>query len=357
MKDSGKLKRVLSLRLGVIYPLTSLLLFLLIAFMPATCSTKALAQSSQAYDLIAAVNQLRTANGLPPYEINASLMASAQAHSEYQASIGSATHTGAGGTLARDRAAYAGYGGGATISVSENIAAGMSFTIQSVVQMWQGDSLHLNTMLGADYQDIGAGVASSGQQTYYTIDVGYIAGSPVITGNAPASTSVSSAPSTGMTFLPIQASTPQADGSIIHEVKSGQALWNIAAVYEIELADLLQLNNLGSNAFIFPGDTLIIKPAQAALTPTQNYTTTAVRTEDSRKSESTPTNAEEINQLSVTPEQTEGIVSEIRSNPEEKTANIDPIFFVIASLVIGGAFLIILGNIFKRAEKNSAEDQ
>jgi uncharacterized protein YkwD len=46
-------------------------------------------------------------------------MAATQAHREYQASIVSVTHTGAGGTRARDRAVAAGYGGGATVNVSK----------------------------------------------------------------------------------------------------------------------------------------------------------------------------------------------------------------------------------------------
>jgi len=53
-------------------------------------------QASSAYDLTNAVNQLREANGLPPYQINGILMSIAQAHSDYQASIGSITHTGSG---------------------------------------------------------------------------------------------------------------------------------------------------------------------------------------------------------------------------------------------------------------------
>ena len=83
-----------------------------------------LAKTDNAYDLIGAVNQLRQANGLPAYQVNGSLMAAAQAHSEYQASIGSITHTGAGGSNAKGRAIAAGYGDGATVYVSENIAGG-----------------------------------------------------------------------------------------------------------------------------------------------------------------------------------------------------------------------------------------
>ncbi len=82
------------------------------------------AQAGDPYSLIDAVNNLRAANGLPAYQINGTLMAIAQGHSDYQAAIGEVTHTGAGGTRPRDRAAAAGYGGGGTFFISENIAGG-----------------------------------------------------------------------------------------------------------------------------------------------------------------------------------------------------------------------------------------
>ena len=100
-----------------------------------------------AYDVINAVNQIRESNGLPPYQINGSLMAAAQAHSDYQASIGQVTHTGQGGSNAKSRAMAAGYGGGAAVFVSENIYGGGSASAQSAVNWWMGDALHQNTML------------------------------------------------------------------------------------------------------------------------------------------------------------------------------------------------------------------
>jgi len=309
------------------------------------------AQSNQAYDLIAAVNQLRTSNGLPPYEINGALMAAAQSHSEYQASIGSVTHTGVGGTSSSNRAAAAGYGGGAMIYVSENIAGGMSFTIQSVVQMWQGDSLHLSTMLSSDYQDIGAGVASSGQQTYYTIDVGYIAGNPENSSTPASSTAIYSSPESSSSYSPIQASTPLADGSIIHEVKEGQALWNIAAIYDIELPELLQLNNLGSNAFIFPGDTLMIKPASITLTNTSAEETETISTSITQATEPIPTQIEKNKIAAEITEASDLTDSPSEPGQEHQNPLLDPILIIIASLVFGGTFLIILGNLFKREDK------
>ncbi|MDX1437480.1 MAG: CAP domain-containing protein, partial [Anaerolineales bacterium] len=103
-------------------------LFLTIALVAGPGPAKA--QGGSAADLIAAVNALRASNGLPPLQADSALMSIAQAHSNYQASIGSVTHTGAGGTRPRDRAAAAGYGGGATIFVSENIAGGTNLSVE-----------------------------------------------------------------------------------------------------------------------------------------------------------------------------------------------------------------------------------
>ena len=91
--------------------------------------------SSSPSEVIQLVNQLRRANGLPRYEVNSALMAAAQAHSEYQAAIGSVTHTGAGGTRPRDRAIAMGYGGGGSVFVSENIMGGTNLAAQKAVAM------------------------------------------------------------------------------------------------------------------------------------------------------------------------------------------------------------------------------
>ncbi len=67
--------------------------------------------------------------------------------------------------------------------------------------------------------------------------------------------------------------TPQADGSIIHVVREGETLINIAQAYNITLRDLLTLNNLTSEAVIYPGEKLIIRKASTP-TPTPAITST-----------------------------------------------------------------------------------
>lgn len=264
---------------GEFYACLSKLFLGLIILLSCLIVPEARAQGNLAYDLIGQVNSLRVANGLPPYQIDGSLMYAAQSHSEYQASISSITHTGAGSSRPRDRAAAAGYGAGAAIFVSENIAGGTNLTVQSVVIMWQGDSLHLNTMLSPEHTHIGAGVANDGNQTYYTIDVGYIAGqgntgavsSNTSAGN-PVTATGSESPPTAAFVSPIALSGRNEDGSIIHTVAPGQALEMIANAYQVQLNEILELNNLSLESIIRPGDEIIIKPPDIKLSEAEEAT-------------------------------------------------------------------------------------
>ena len=60
----------------------------------------AVAQSSEPYDIIAMVNQIRAGQGLPAYEIDPILMAVAQSHNDWRAANGLNTHV---GPMVRDR--------------------------------------------------------------------------------------------------------------------------------------------------------------------------------------------------------------------------------------------------------------
>ena len=243
---------------------------------------------AQADAMIAEINGRRAANGLPPYSVNGALMAAAQAHSEYQASIGSATHTGAGGTRPADRAAAAGYGNGAQIFVSENIYATTSASPAVAVDWWIADGgWHLEGVLSSKYTDMGVGVAVAGGIYYYTLDVGYVAGT-----QSQSTTGSSGSGSLNPTQLaaqqatqaaqpkPVFVATPAADGSVIHVVQQGQTLWTIAAKYNIPLADLLSRNNLTENSFVYPGNRLIIFPSN---TPAPENTDQKVPTEISNQ--------------------------------------------------------------------------
>ncbi|TAK12886.1 MAG: LysM peptidoglycan-binding domain-containing protein [Anaerolineae bacterium] len=216
--------------------------------------------------IIAAINAYRAANGLYAYSSDSTLMAVAQGQADYQASVGFVTHEGPGGSRPRDRAIAAGYGGGATVFISEIIYGGGSGTVDTAIEWWKNSPLHSDQMLASTYINIGAGVATNGSSNYYTAVMGYIAGqtpgdvTPVGSGPTatPGGPTATAAPPIAV-IIPVIAATPQPDGTIVHIVRTGQALWNIAAVYGVPLADILELNNLPEWAFIHPGDEILVR--------------------------------------------------------------------------------------------------
>jgi LysM repeat protein len=243
---------------GTMRKITLVFTFLVIVLLLGLDALPAAAQASSAYDVVAAVNDFRTSNGLPALQVDPILMSVAQAHSDYQASIGTVTHTGAGGTRPVDRAIAAGFGGGATVFISENIAGGLNMSISKAIwQYWQ-DDVHLHTMLNPAAIYIGAGVGKAGDTVYYTVDTGYYAGASAPT-QPGGGTSVPA--STVVAYDPFVVSTPREDGAIIHIVGFGQTLIGIADKYGVELNDLLQLNNLTMKSVIYPKEEIIIKPS------------------------------------------------------------------------------------------------
>lgn len=71
----------------------------------------------------------------------------------------------------------------------------------------------------------------------------------------------------GAAFIPIETAASGPDGEIIHTVREGQTLWAIAVSYGTTLNRLRELNGLGEDAIIIPGQKLIIHPAGATATP------------------------------------------------------------------------------------------
>jgi uncharacterized protein YkwD len=291
---------------------------------------------SNPYDVLNLVNQLRAANGLAPLQANVALMAAAQAHSEYQASVHSITHYGPGGNSPKDRAAAAGYGGGATFFLSENIYGGTNASAQQAITWWQGDAPHLNTMLGANYQDAGAGVATDGSLVYYTLDVGYVSGSTGTGGTGGSTPRVGTV--TPITFNPVQIATPMPDGSIVHTVQSGQTLWTIAAIYKIDLQELLKLNHFNEGTFIYPGQKVLIKGPDALPTPTASQT--AIPTSTRKPTPIPRRTATEVGLAPLTLDS----ASLPASQPAAPTG-ISPVLMLIGALVMGGVVLLGVGTL------------
>ena len=239
------------------------------------------ALASSPYDLIDAVNELRASYGLAPYTVNATLMAVAQAHADYMAATGKSSHTGLGGSSVTERLLAAGYPLAGDLSLggfrSENITSGSEAkTAQDAVHGWTGDTLHLTTMISPSLTEIGAGVSVSGGRVYYVIDCAL----PTNNGlpqpaAATLAVSISTAVPSGGVVFPVEVVTPNADGDVIHEVKAGQSLWQIAIAYETKIDEIKRLNNLVDNS-LYPGNKLLIRkgamgsPTVAAATGTMD---------------------------------------------------------------------------------------
>ena len=244
-----------------------MLIFALFAAALPTGEVRSAAPS--AYDLIAAVNDLRVNSGLSSISTDSALMSAAQAQADYLASTYDTTypswdegHVGAGGTYARDRAVAAGYTLTSGMNVVENWAGGnSSTTLSEVIYEFWGDETHMGTMLNRDAVAMGAGVSqSAGGAIYFILDVGVSYGS----GGSGASVS-STIPTTAVTaqVALVQVATPRADGTIVHIVGSGQALWNIAAAYDVSVDQLKDLNKLNSD-IITTGQEILVQVAPTA---------------------------------------------------------------------------------------------
>lgn len=220
-----------------------------------------LAQSNAVDEVILLVNSVRVAYGLPAYQVDYALMAAAQAQASWSAANNHIGHDGPGGSSPVERAIAAGYGAGKKCYATENAAHGTISlnTPQWVVQMWQGDEVHLNALISPKYQHIGVGYAEANGNSWYVLMVGYISD------EASSASSSAGTPVYTIPQAPFVLSTADANGAIHHTVQAGQSLWTIAARYGIPLSQLLALNNLSENALLIPGDVLLVR---ASGTPT-----------------------------------------------------------------------------------------
>ena len=237
-----------------------------------------IAQAGSASDLISTVNALRQSQGLAPYTVDSSLMAYAQSHSDYMASIGTWTHTRADGSTAF------------SVGTKENVAMGTNMSVQHCVYTVWSDWTHWNTMVGYPTGSVGAGVAIDGDLVYYTLNVrpasAEISNAPNRNENASepqVEASSFNAQATAIHILPIVTSTPDDEGMIVHKVQYGDTLFTISEAYDVPINEILANSGLSATTTqIFEGDILVIKPASF-----QPPTPTSTRTQ--RPNTPTPT--------------------------------------------------------------------
>ncbi len=264
------------MRKAILVGLIGLILTISAADVPPAAAQPPL-QSSDQYYVIELVNALRAEYGLPPYQINAQLMAAAQAHSEWAASIGTHSHTGAGGSTPTDRAVAAGYGGGNQVRVSENIYWGTRASAETALAWWRNSPLHFRGMTSTQYTEIGAGVAYSSTGGYFTLKFGVVGTAPAPAPQQPAAPGAAPLPTLPSYVVePVEIAEPGEDGSVVHIVGEGQNLWAIAEGYDVALSEVMALNRLNERSIIRPGDRIVIVPAPVQTGPAATGPTTHI---------------------------------------------------------------------------------
>jgi LysM repeat protein len=231
----------------------------------------------------------------------------------------------------------------------------------AVYEMWQ-DALHLETMISPYFTHIGAGVGRAGDWVYYTIVVGYISGSPG-TGSdsqdspAPNTVQITPAP-TAIPVQPILTATPGTDGSIIHIVQAGHFLENIANSYEVNLADLMTLNGFNEQTVIFPGEKILIRPAQ---TPENPQDTLELEIEFETTSAPTQLPTPTLRPPTSTPSPVavaQNIPPQVSPTMEEPTESVestendeggsDVLLYAVFGLAFAGMALVLFGSTLKK---------
>ncbi len=240
---------------------------------PTPAAAKALARPlpQTPGEVLALINDYRSQNGLPAYQQNDILMQIAQGQADYLASQGQSNdvHAGPGGTRPKDRAYSAGYGGGKQFFLSEIGVYGLGMQPDSALSWWKQSPDHNPTLIASTYIETGCGVATDGNGRYYYIcDMGYVVGG-TYTPSGGSSTGLQPA---APVMIPVTKADPRPDGSIVHIIRTGQTLWTLAAVYEVPLQQILDLNHYSESQIIHPGDEVIVAGPGSAVPPTPTPT-------------------------------------------------------------------------------------
>jgi len=293
-------------------------------------SSLAQAQVDPVNELIQRVNALRAAYGVPEYQVDYALMFAAQTQAEWGLENNHFGHDGPGGSTPDDRAKAAGYGDGEDSFTIENVAAGTASlnTPELVVTMWQGDRGHLNAMISPDYEHIGAGFAEADGFSYYVMMVGWVG-----TKASSEQSQDQEIPQINPSSSSFMISEPDQSGAIYHEVQPGQTAWTIAAQYGVELAELLELNNLTEDSILHPGDVLMIRPPDPP-TITPSPSRTPMRPTDIRTSSPMPLQATEV------PIESDPLADQ---NQEVASNDLARLNAYSVSLVVGVGLVLLVG--------------
>jgi LysM repeat protein len=219
-----------------------------------------------AFDLILAMNTLRSSYGLAPLIEDPIINAVAQSTAEIMAANQMSWHIG----NVSGRLQSAGYGGGATVWGTENFAVGF-LGIDEIMIAWSDES-HMIPAVKPAYCHVGAGVAKSPNgMTYYVLQAAYTSSNSCGAYQPPSKTSVPGSPDEGggspgvsQLIVPVKIATPDAEGKIFHVVEAGQSFWAIAVTYKITIKDLETWNNISKDSALQVGQRLFIPSSNTA---------------------------------------------------------------------------------------------
>lgn len=234
---------------------------LALALLVLSQAAPARAQGDPAGQVVALVNALRASLGLGAWTVDPLLTYAAQSQANWIAATGQYSHTGEGGSTPQDRALAAGYAG----SVSENFVAGTGLTPGGAVEWWKNSGIHYAT-LTSSAQHVGVGFARRGDNNIYVLVAGRPS-PPPRPRTAGGAAAEEEEEDEGPIVVPITRAEPDANGRIVHEVQQGQTAWAIAAVYGVDLDEMLRINNLTRPVVLRPGDKIIVKLGEGETPP------------------------------------------------------------------------------------------
>jgi LysM repeat protein len=236
-------------------------------------STPTLSPPPTPADIITAVNDLRLSHGLNVLAVHPVLMeVAAQQANALAASEGAVGHERPCGMTLGQQLLLMGYPLWGDLSMdgyrSENWVTASS--AEDAISAWLSDDEHTNTMLSPNRSDIGAAVAVN-NQIYVVLETALKTNSgqhqstayDILTGIPMTQTLCAGFTSGEISnySIPVKISTARPDGDVVHEVKYGQTLWNLADQYKVSVEQIKRLNNLTEDTIILGWKLLIQKGA------------------------------------------------------------------------------------------------
>jgi uncharacterized protein YkwD len=131
------------------------------------------AQADPAAEMLARINAVRAAQGLPPYALSDKLAAAAQAHSKDMAANAKVDRTGSDGSTPKSRILSAGYGQWTIGPVIDEAIYGGTGGVQGAFDWWMGTDTDKRRILSDRFREVGIGAATAPNGwMYWTLDLG-----------------------------------------------------------------------------------------------------------------------------------------------------------------------------------------